>query len=162
MKKANESQSIDTIIHSFEGYALGDIKYNKTKPIAAFILGILFIDQIASFRYSRGTKSENRVRKFISRYMNEYEPLNLYENTRDSLAHNYSSKRRFGLTNDERVTFAWHKQREHFTINTDIFIRSLEKALHEVSKDFREIGSEAHTNATNRSIVCPVMVYKDI
>jgi hypothetical protein len=36
-------QSIETIINSLEHYALGDIRHNSCKPIAAFILSIISV-----------------------------------------------------------------------------------------------------------------------
>ena len=50
---SNQKQIIDTIFHSLETYALGDIKFlrESKKPIATFILCTCLIEQISQFVY---------------------------------------------------------------------------------------------------------------
>lgn len=70
-------QDLETIIHSLEHYALGDIRHNRSRPIAAFILSICFIDQLSSFRYKLRRDANKRPEDFIDDYMKEYSGLDL-------------------------------------------------------------------------------------
>lgn len=154
-------QSIDEIIHSFKHYGLGDIIHNKGKTIPVFILSICFIDQLASFRYRIKADAE-RWEQFIEDYMHIYSELKIYNNFRNTLIHNYSSCRKFGLTNDPSFTFPFSQTGSFVTINTDIFVENLETAFMRFKEDISVPNSEANYTAIKRSITHPVLTFKEI
>jgi len=156
----DEPQPIEVIINSFKDYALGDIHHNRSKPIAAFILCMCFIDQVASFRYAIKRDKNKKPEDFISEYMKDYEELELYKNTRHSLAHNYSSGQKFKITNEIYGDRPFFKEGDVFTINTNFFIDRLEQAFKEVEMDFRIVDSDANKNAVEASMHWPVIVNK--
>ncbi len=158
IKVKRESQTIDQIIHSLKTYGLGDIRHNKEKTIAVFILSICFIDQLASFRY-RGKNLTNKWEQFIKDYMPIYVGLNIYKDFRNTLIHNYSGTDLFGLTNDVTFVFPFVKNGKTTIINTDIFIQNLEAGFNEFEKDVRTPNSEANYNAIKRSITHPVLTH---
>src|SRR5687768_1095847 len=118
----NEDDVIEDLIHSFTTYGLGDIKHNTNKPIAAFILSICFIDQLASFRYMRKMSLTDRWEKFIVDYMPTYSGMEIYKYFRNTLVHNYSSRGKFALTNEETFKEEYLKTRDTIIINTNAFI----------------------------------------
>jgi hypothetical protein len=96
----SNSAKINYIITSFEYYALGDIKRIKDAkmPLAVFLLGMCFIDQVAGFAYG-GMTIENqyteRSKKFVTDYINKaisrrYNAHDLISLLRNNLVHNYS------------------------------------------------------------------------
>ena len=123
---AKQPQDINTIVSSFRTYALGDIKHNQSKPIAAFILSICFIDQLSSFRYDYKTKHSKRAERLIKEYMTPYKGLDLYDYVRNSLVHNYSSRGRFDINNVDYKNVPFFKKGDVIHINTDVFIFYLE------------------------------------
>jgi len=158
-KKVIETpQSIDTIINSLEHYALGDIRHNRSKPIAAFILSMCFIDQLSSFRYKLLRDPNKRPEDFIDDYMKEYSHLDLYDMFRHSLIHHYSSQGKFDIDNRGNEDVPYKKQNGIIYINTNVFIAYLEKAFINVVEDFRIIGEEAYNNALENSKYHPVLV----
>src|SRR5438876_5823943 len=146
-----QPQDIEQIINSFETYALGDIRHNKSKPIAAFLLGVCFIDQLSAFRYDASISKKKRPEMFIDDYMKEYNNLGLYNYVRHCLVHYYSSEGRFDIMNDRYPNVPYVKIDKTYHINTDVFISYLEKAFKDVLKDFRIINSDAYNNAKDRS-----------
>src|SRR5450432_819795 len=107
-KVSDIPQDIETIIHSLKHYALGDIQYNRSKPIASMILCMCFIDQLASFRFPLLRDLNKRPEDFINNYMEEYKGLDLYDMFRHDLIHTYSSGGKFSINNTgyENVPFA--------------------------------------------------------
>lgn len=162
LKKVRDTpQDIHKIIKSFEHYALGDIRYIKCKPIAAFILSMCFIDQIASFRYKLLRDQNKRPEDFIEEYMNEYHGLDLYDFTRHTLIHHYSSQNKFDIDNRYYPNEPIHKTEKITYINTDVFVNRLESAFENAKKDFLDTNSEAYQNASIRSMYHPVLVDAD-
>jgi hypothetical protein len=151
-------QEIETIIFSFEHYALGDIRHNKSKPIAAFILSMCFIDQLSSFRYKLRRDANKRPEDFIRDYMKEYSGLDLYDMFRHTLIHNYSSLGKFDIDNRGNETVPYLNEGGRIYINTNVFIDYLEKAFVNIIKDFRQKGHEANDNALENSLYHPVLV----
>ncbi len=159
LKKARDKpQDIEVIIHSFEHYALGDIRHTKPKPIAAFILSICFIEQLSFFRYEFHADDGKKPEWFINSYMEEYKDINLYHKTRHTLVHNYSSRDNFDIDNRGFEDFPYVKIGEVIHINTNVFIHYLEIAFEKVVKDFRKIGGEANLSALENSMYYPVLV----
>jgi hypothetical protein len=159
MQKIRETpQDIETIIHSLEHYALGDIRHNRCKPIAAFILSMCFIDQLSSFRYKLRRDPNKRPEDFIDDYMKDYCKLDLYDMFRHTLIHHYSSQGAFDIDNRGNENVPYAEKNGIIYINTNVFIDYLEKAFIQVATDFRKIGEEPYNNALERSKYHPVLV----
>lgn len=156
-----KTEIIDQIIHSFTHYGLGDIKHNKSKTIAALLLSICFIDQLASYRYNKGSLSD-KWENFVTNYMKEYSGKNIYKDLRNSLIHNYSGNKKFAISNDELITEP-HIEMDGITIiNTNQFIKSVEKAILLFEKDMRIENSEAQINALKRYNKNPILAHRQI
>lgn len=153
------TQPVEQIIHSFQTYGLGDIKYNQSKPIAAMILSICFIDQLASFRYNKSVGSNKRWEQFISDYMQEYEGLNIYLGLRNTLVHNYSAGFKYAVSNDVKLYDYWAKRDNVIIINTNRFIEVLERAFNKFILELQDQSSEAYINTQKRSMTHPVLVH---
>jgi hypothetical protein len=160
-KVRDDPQDIDTIIHSFENYALGDIKDNANKPIACMILCMCFIDQLASFGYPILMDSNKRPEAFINDYMPDFKGLDLYDMFRHNLIHTYSSGDRFCITNEGYEEAPFTKINERTYINTHIFVAQLDSAFRDFVKQLRDDKSPAHQNAIENSKYHPVLVGKD-
>lgn len=160
MKKKirNSPQEIETIIHSMEHYALGDIRHNRSKPIAAFILSMCLIDQVSSFRYPLLRDRNKRPEDLIEEYMPAYRNLDLYDMFRHSLIHHYSSLGKFDIDNVGYENVPYHLNNNVIHINSNVFIAHLESAFAAVCEDFRRTGSDANKNAINNSMYHPVLV----
>ena len=90
--------------------------------------------------------------------MTEYKNLNLYHKTRHTLVHNYSSRGNFDIDNRGFETVPYDEINGVIHINTNVFIQHLESAFEKVVKDFRNVGSEAYSNALEYSMYYPVLV----
>lgn len=151
-------QDIETIIKSLEKYALDDIRYVKPKPIAAFILSICFIEQLATFLYEFHADDGKKPERFFVDYMEEYKGLNLYHKARHTLVHNYSSRNQFDIDNRGFEDMPYKLIGDIIYINTDVFIHYLEIAFEKVKKALRKEGSQEHLNALHNSMYYPVLV----
>lgn len=103
----------DDVRQKYETWILGSIgetfeatKYGQggSTPLAAFILVSCAIDflagfmcGIASFQPGRGESSKN-YKAFVTRYLPQYDPEDIYNNIRCRLAHNYTIGQNVGLT----------------------------------------------------------------
>lgn len=142
----NVEQKLNYIITAFETYALGDISnVRKHKmPIAAFILGFCFIDQVSGFVYDSSKKGQKtnteRSKKFVSEYLNEvalnnYDKDALIDILRNKLVHNYSLSDRKRPKHDryaldyENPKLHLHRDGDVVIINIDGFINDLENAF---------------------------------
>jgi len=86
LKKIRDTpQSVNTIIASFENFALSDIRYARSRPIAAFILSICFIEQLSTFLFELKDDDSKKPERFLTDYMPEYKGLNLYHKARHTL-----------------------------------------------------------------------------
>lgn len=144
--KLIESQTIDSIIHSFRNYNLRDIKEINSNvldfTIAEFILCSCFIDQLSGFRYNKnGVKS--RYVKFVKEYLRLYNAEELYEDLRNKLVHNYSVGKYYQLT---RKTPHLHLQR----IN-GVNVLNLESFIKDIDKAFELYVTELHSDNSIRN-----------
>ena len=135
-------EKINTIFHSFETYALGDIKFLQTngKPIAAFILCTCFIEQVSHFVYGPNGRSKDKAQDFINEYINEgkvvkYAAKDLVDILRNKLVHNYSLSdtrnpkiKRYALNYDNPKTHL-HTENNVTYVNIDCFINDIEAAI---------------------------------
>lgn len=89
----SDDEIIGQVIHSFEHYALGDIKKTSDQEliVAAFMLAACFIDQFAHQRYFKlisGT-SEKFI-AFVNAYFDgKHDEKSLCLDLRSRLVHNY-------------------------------------------------------------------------
>lgn len=157
-KVRNTPQTIDTIINSFEKYALGDIRHTKPKPVATFILSICFIEQLSTFLYEFHSNDNNKPENFFVDYMPEYKGINLYHKARHTLVHNYSSRGNFDIDNrgNENVPYIIIDDVIH--LNTNIFVHYLEIAFEKVKIALSKVGSKQYEYALEASTYYPVLV----
>lgn len=155
-----QPQTIEQIITAFECYALGDIKHNADKPIAAFILCMCFIDHVSFFRYSNEEvpNKKDRPDKFIDTYMLAYGGFGFYNLARHSVVHFYTSEGRFDIDNRGFETVAYKEIDGVYYLNTNVLISHLERAFDKLKSEFLTLGSPANINALDKSITHPVLV----
>lgn len=142
----NDDQKLKYIITAFETYALGDISNVRMHkmPIAAFILGFCFIDQVSGFVYDATRKGQktntDRSKKFVSDYLNKvaqnkYDKDALIDILRNKLVHNYSVSDRKRPKHDryvlgyENPEHHLHREGDVVVINIDGFINDLKNAF---------------------------------
>ncbi|NOT50084.1 MAG: hypothetical protein HOP10_02260 [Chitinophagaceae bacterium] len=157
-KVRSTPQDINTVIHSFEHYALADIRHSKPKPIAAFILSICFIEQLSTFLYEFQADDSKKPERFFIDYMEEYKDIDLYHKARHTLVHNYSSRGQFDIDKIgfENIPYSIIDNVIH--INTNVFIHYLEIAFDKAKKDLLKIDSPQYKNALENSMYYPVLV----
>ena len=95
----------DQVKHKYETWVLGSIQqtYEATKnlqgestPLAAFILISCAIDFLAGFMYGitsfqpKARESSKNYKAFVTKYLPQYYPDDVYNNIRCRLAHNYT------------------------------------------------------------------------
>ena len=89
----SDDEILNTIEHSFRSYAFRDIVVLKDNavpvPVAVFILCTCFIDQLAGFRYN-SDRTTSRFQNFVTQYLPQYDPIQLCDDLRNRLVHNYS------------------------------------------------------------------------
>jgi hypothetical protein len=157
-------QNIETIINSFEKYALGDILCIQEKPIATFILAICFIEQLSGFLFEFEGNDGNKPEWFFKEYMPEYQGINLYHKARHTLVHNYSSRGQFDIDNRglfEDVPYVEIDDVIH--INTNVFVHYLIKVFEKAKKAMLESRNTegdytTYKNALKNSMYYPVLV----
>ncbi len=148
MTQTKDDKLIAGIINSFKTYGLGDIRHNRKRTIAAFILSICFIDQLASFRYPKTmTDLSTRTESFISEYIPVFSGLKLYTIFRHAIIHNYSSVRRYAVTNDKEFKKPFDKINGVIVINTTALIKEITKGFNKLELELLTNGSEARKNA---------------
>jgi hypothetical protein len=143
---AQANDKISYIITAFETYALGDIRkvQRNEMPIAAFILGVCFIDQVSGFIYDPNKKGQrnntDRSKKFVVEYINQvaskpYDKDELIELLRNKLVHNYSLADP-NIPKHRRYQLEYFNPRLHLYtqgdvvfINVDGFVTDLENAF---------------------------------
>jgi hypothetical protein len=106
-------QATHEVKDKYETWVLGSIKmtYGATKsfeegstPLAAFILISCAIDFLAGFMCGitsfqpRPGESSTNYKAFVTRYLTQYEPADVYTHIRCRLAHNYSIGGNVALT----------------------------------------------------------------
>jgi len=144
-------QTKDKVRRLYKGWVLGSIKqtYEATKdatngssPLAAFILTSCAIDFLAGFycgieSYTR--QSSKNYKSFVTEYMPQYHPDDVYIHVRCMLAHNYTIGGQLYLTHNNRDI---HRPRGHPGTKIINFENFLE--------DF-EAGAEAYFKALDSS-----------
>ena len=162
MTEEEKDNIIEIIIHSFKNYGLGDIRHNKERTIAVFILSVCFIDQLASFRYPKNGSLADRWEMFIDDYMPTYSGLKLYTFFRNTLLHNYSSRGKYALAGDNEFKEPFLKSNNSIIINTNEFINNIEQAFSKFELELKTINSAARKNAIIRYGTHPVLTHKTI
>lgn len=144
-----EDEKINAVLFPIQNYAFGDIEFlletpGKQKPIAALILCSCLIDQMAGIVYSaEGVKS--KYQDFIENYLPQYHDMELYENLRNKLVHNYSVAAHIKLATE--VDFLEVEGLTDTNIVTvKKLLRDLKLAFNKVVIDVSQKG-QARTNA---------------
>src|SRR5258705_2458235 len=150
---------IEEIIDSFTRFALRDINVNIPNPIAAFILISCFIDQMAAYAYNTqiGQTGAN-YRKFITDYFKAYDPLQLWENLRCALVHNYTISPNFALSSEPHPDLppTENISANEFTVTG--FIKELETTLIDLSVHLRDKTTQIRHNALDKFNDSPVII----
>ena len=140
MIETDDDKVIGQIIHSFNHYALNNVKDNRERPIAAFILGCCLIDQLACFRF----KQEGQWEEFIKKYMTMYKSMELCDSIRNKLVHNYSLEGYYKIGFGERDSTT---ELPYTVIHVDDFIENLDSGFSEFCVDLRTRKHVARSNA---------------
>lgn len=149
---------IEEIIDSLSRYALRDIKVNIPNPIAAFILISCFIDQMAAYAYNTQIGQAGACyRKFIENYFKSYDSLQLWENLRCALVHNYTISANFAISSETHpdLPATTNISANDFTVTG--FINELETALLDLSHDLRN-NPTIRTNALDKYNSSPIII----
>jgi hypothetical protein len=141
----SDDEKIETIIHSFKNYNLGDIlDIRKTgKPIACFILASCLIGQLGRHRYFNIHRGDGECFKnFVFDYFpDEYKSVTkkLYASLRSTLVHNYSTEAEFSLgyePSSEIQHLAFMTTGSRY-LHIDCFIRDLIFAFERYTEDLK-------------------------
>lgn len=177
MDKISE-QKIKYIITAFGTYAIGDIANVRLHqmPIAAFILGFCFIDQVSGFVYDHSKKGQKknteRAKKFVSEYLNKVSPKQydkdaLIDILRNKLVHNYSVTDRKRPKHDryvldyENPQLHLHKKDDIVVINIDGFIIDLRNAF-ELYKNQLHQNTNLQNIAITNFDIYGILAHKEI
>lgn len=161
MTVAQKEKTIAGILNSFEKYGLRDIRHNRNRPIAAFILSICFIDNLASFRYPLAINDAAiRSEKFITEYIKPFSAIALYDVFRNAAIHHYSGKRKYALTNDKTFLAPFEIRKDFTTINTNLLIKEISKGFRKYKKHLLADFDNAQANALNRNKKHPPFMHK--
>ena len=106
-----------------------------------FILGVCFIDAMASF-YSGITKktmkknSSKRFKAFVQKYMSQYDAERLWQDLRCGLVHSYAEGGTYVFTYDNKEGFHFDQTpRSRIILNLEDFCADLRKAYSSFRKD---------------------------
>lgn len=158
-------QDINTILFSFERYALEDIRQAKERPISTFILSICFIDQLSTFLYEFKADDAKKPERFFAEFMPQYAGINLFHKARHTIVHNYSSRGQFDIDNRNELfsNVPYVIINDVIHINTNVFVEYLEIAYKEAKKAILDSKGDAdkyshYNNALENSMYYPVLV----
>ncbi|HVX26019.1 MAG TPA: hypothetical protein VHB70_06740 [Parafilimonas sp.] len=151
-----QDKQIKEIINSIETFCLGDIKYNRDKPIAAFMLCICCIDTLGALGCNGG-RSNTRFEWFIKRFMKDYKGRDIYNRCRNNVIHSYSSKKRYSIGNDKNYPYLYAYVGDTLRINTDYFINNLVKGFKEMKKELLRLKSDIRKNAIDWDTENPIL-----
>ena len=131
-----ESEIIEYIITAFQGYALGDIKHNQTKPVAAAILCACLLDSMSRSFFDVKNDTD-RVALFVSKYLPQYKHLPLFKIFKNPLVHNYSFGKKYSITSDLIPALYGLPTKNGGTFSIPTFIDHLEVAINNAVSDLR-------------------------
>lgn len=101
-----------------------------------------------------------RAEDFISEYIPVFSGLKLYTIFRHAIIHNYSSVRRYAITNDKEFKKPFDKINGVIIINTSALIKELVKGFAKLELELWTNGSEARKNAIARAKKHPPLMHK--
>jgi hypothetical protein len=149
----------DKVKQKYETWVLGSINqtYEATKnleggstPLAAFILISCAIDFLAgfmcgvtSFQPKPGESSKN-YKAFVTKYLPQYDPGDVYNNIRCRLAHNYTIGGNVGLTHLHPELHDPKGSKGRKIINFENFFADFRAAANEY---FNDLATDSHLRA---------------
>jgi hypothetical protein len=157
----SEQIQIDQVITSIEGYCIGDIEYNSTKPIAAFMLSLCCIDVLGALRLNSG-RNEHRFEEFLNSYVKNYAGLGIYRLCRNNVIHSYTSNEQYAVTNDKDFTHAHLKIDGKLIIQTDVLIASIKKGWETMKNEILNNKKEVVNNVIAWDTKHKLLRYKTI
>jgi hypothetical protein len=159
-----DDEKITAVLFPIQDYAFGDIEFllenpEKQKPIAALILCSCLIDQMAGVVYS--TESvKKRYQDFIEKYLPQYNDMDLFENLRNKLVHNYSVGAHIKLATE--IDFLEIDGLTDTNIVTaKKLLRDLKLAFNQVMIDVAQKG-QSRTNALQKFMDFPPFGYYQV
>ena len=126
------------------GWAYMDIErasVHGTAKLAGFILGACFIDAMASFyagvdRKAAKTKSGDRFKDFVIKYLSQYNADDLWSDLRCGLAHSYAEGGTYVFTDNNKGGFHLNKTPHgKIVLNLEDFCADLRKAYNVFRND---------------------------
>lgn len=144
MSNITREQLVKELDASFLNVALEDIKRSsdiKTNTnLAAFILGSCFIEALAGFYCGQDdpntrSGSGDRFRKFVRKYLSQYNANDLWDSLRCGLVHSYAEKGKYNFVNKKRWLHFQSDKNGRIIINDEDFVEDLEMAYKDFKKD---------------------------
>jgi hypothetical protein len=160
-QQQSDDQKIHDIVIAFGTYGLGDIEsnVNQGKPIAAFILGSCWIDQVALFVYNHNQENiDQHYRAFIKQYLNKYAEMDLYTNLRCKLVHSYSVGQYIRLTTEDTQAELHTKGIHANFITAKMLHLDLAQAWEIVKTELETEGHSTRTCALKQFAISPPLV----
>ncbi len=152
---------IAEIIHSFDTYCLGDIKHNRTAPIALFMLSMCWVDTLGALCYNTWLTAK-RWEDFVTNYMKEYAGLDMYNICRNNLIHSYTSNKKYAISYDPLFAKPHDMINGRLVINPLVFADTLEAAYNNIKKELLIPASEIRNNALLWDTAFPILRAKNI
>lgn len=139
-------QLVKELDSSFVKLALEDIKraLEANTNLGVFILGACFIEVLAGFYFGQeyrddrknSPKNGERFKKFVKRYLNQYNANDLWKSLRCGLVHSYVVDGKYAFTNkksDQHFKLTPNKKLR--IINDQNFYSALKKAYRKFKKE---------------------------
>jgi hypothetical protein len=157
------TNGIDAVKERYATWVLGSINqtYEATKdaqggstPLAAFILVSCAIDFLAGFMCGitsfkpKGGESSKNYKSFVTKYLPQYDPEDIYINIRCRLAHNYTIGGNVRLTHRNPGLHNPGGNKGQRIINFDDFFADFQKAA---DMYFDDLASDAQLQAAFRT-----------
>ena len=143
MVNIEREKLVKILDEAFVSIALEDIKralhIDTNTTMAVFILGSCFIEALGGFYCGQTNpnlrgKSQDQFVQFVTKYLPQYNPHDLWQSLRNGLVHSYTDKGKYLFVNKKRdLHHSLHQGRGLF-INDENFVEELENAY----KQFRE------------------------
>jgi len=143
-----DNYQIEKIIKSLTDFALRDLKFIRDQDVllVTFLAASCFIDVLGGIMAGKRATGKT-YRRFIKKYLTQYDTHNLYEDLRCALAHNYSVGRNYSLIRQNSAVHLKTTTESKIVINVEDFVNEVEAGFHQFVSDLRS-DRETGENAT--------------